>query len=203
MTGIIHLTSHQSVLIYGYKTPLRVLNWKIVAERADLTFKKLFGVGLTEGQLYTLQPDKNIWIRDKSLQLTDITLVPSWKIHVTRDMHATIMEIAMLHLSPVFMQHTGVTFADLVDAGLTVNLMMLLELNLNWWILLGLHRDFLVNMTDIQSITLFQLTKNQVMQCVLEAASKRRSGLGGVGDTSINQVGTSIDHVVTLDQPIS
>jgi hypothetical protein len=203
MTGIIHLTACQSVHIYGRWTPLRVLNWKIVAERADLTFGKLWGMGLTEGQLYTLQPDKNIWIRDKSLQLTDITLVPSWKIHVTRDMHATIMEIAMLHLSPVFMHHTGVTFADLVDAGLTVNLMMLLELNLNWWILLGLHRDFLVDMTDIQSITQFQLTKNKVLQCVLEASSKRRSGLGGVGDTSINQVGTSIDHVVTLDQPIS
>jgi len=169
----VNLSAQQSVSIYGYKQPLRVLNWKVVADRDDLTFKRLYGLGLTEKQLLVLQPDKNIWIQDKGLQLSDITLVPSWKVHVTRDMHATIVEIAMLNLSPEFMQHTGVTFADLVDAGLTLNLMMILKLNLTSWVHLGLYRDFLTDLTDVQSIALFSLPKNMVMQCVLETCSNQ------------------------------
>jgi hypothetical protein len=171
--GLVNLSAQQSVSIYGYKQPLRVLNWKVVADRDDLTFKRLYGLGLTEKQLLVLQPDKNIWIQDKGLQLSDITLVPSWKVHVTRDMHATIVEIAMLNLSPEFMQHTGVTFADLVDAGLTLNLMMILKLNLTSWVHLGLYRDFLTDLTDVQSIALFSLPKNMVMQCVLETCSNQ------------------------------
>jgi hypothetical protein len=173
MPGLVNLSAQQSVSIYGYKQPLRVLNWKVVADRDDLTFKRLYGLGLTEKQLLVLQPDKNIWIQDKGLQLSDITLVPSWKVHVTRDMHATIVEIAMLNLSPEFLQHTGVTFADLVDAGLTLNLMMILKLNLTSWVHLGLYRDFLTDLTDVQSIALFSLPKNMVMQCVLETCSNQ------------------------------
>jgi hypothetical protein len=173
MPGLVNLSAQQSVSIYGYKKPLRVLNWKVVADRDDLTFKRLYGLGLTEKQLLVLQPDKTIWIQDKGLQLSDITLVPSWKVHVTRDMHATIVEIAMLNLSPEFLQHTGVTFADLVDAGLTLNLMMILKLNLTSWVHLGLYRDFLTDLTDVQSIALFSLPKNMVMQCVLETCSNQ------------------------------
>jgi hypothetical protein len=173
MPGLVNLSAQQSVSIYGYKQPLRVLNWKVVADRDDLTFKRLYGLGLTEKQLLVLQPDKTIWIQDKGLQLSDITLVPSWKVHVTRDMHATIVEIAMLNLSPEFLQHTGVTFADLVDAGLTLNLMMILKLNLTSWVHLGLYRDFLTDLTDVQSIALFSLPKNMVMQCVLETCSNQ------------------------------
>jgi len=173
MPGLVNLSAQQSVSIYGYKQPLRVLNWKVVADRDDLTFKRLYGLGLSEKQLLVLQPDKNIWIQEKNLQLSDITLVPSWKVHVTRDMHATIVEIAMLNLSPEFMQHTGVTFEDLVEAGLTLNLMMILKFNLTSWVHLGLYREFLTDLTDVQSIALFSLPKNMVMQCVLETCSNQ------------------------------
>jgi hypothetical protein len=173
MPGLINITSQQSISIYGYKKPLRVLNWKSVADREDLTFKKLFGLGITEKQLQVIQPDKTIWINEKGLQLSHITLVPSWKIHVTRDMHASIVEIAMLNLTPQFLQHTGVTFSDLVDSGLTLNLMMILKLDLTTWIHLGLYRDFLKDLTDVQSIALFKLPKNMVLQCVLEKSSNQ------------------------------
>ena len=173
MPGLINITAQQSVSIYGYKKPLRVLNWKSVADREDLTFKKLFGLVITEKQLQVIQPDKMIWINEKGLQLAHITSVPSWKIHVTRDMHASIVEIAMLNLTPQFLQHTGVTFSDLVSSGLTLNLMMILKLDLTSWIHLGLYRDFLKDLTDVQSIALFNLPKNMVLQCVLEKGSNQ------------------------------
>jgi len=173
MPGLVNLTSQQSVQIYGYTQPLRVINWKVVADREDLTFKKLFGLGLTEKQLQVLQPDKHVWINDKGLQLCDITLVPSWKIHVTRDMHATIVEVAMMNLSSEFLQKSGVTFTDLVNSGLTLNLMMIMKFNLTAWIHLGLYRDFLKDLTDVQSIALFSLPKNMVLQCVLENSSNQ------------------------------
>ena len=167
-TGIIELTPTQAVSIYGYLKPLRILNWKTVADREDLTFKKLYKLGLTERQLSHLQSNKHLWVRDKGLKLEDITLVPSWKLHVTRDMHATLPEIAMMNLTFEYLQHSGVTFQDLVDAGLTVNLMPILRLNLMSWVQLGLHMDFLKDITDAQSIAQFNIPTHLVLQCVHE-----------------------------------
>jgi hypothetical protein len=172
MPGIVDLTPTQSINIYGWKKPLRIIDWKMVAERDDLTFRKLHWMGLTEKQLKTLQPDKFKWIREKGLSLNDITLVPSWRIHATKDLGASLPQIAMLNLSTEFLEHTGVTFDDLVGAGLTLNLMLILKINLIGWCRLGLTREFLKDITDVQSIALFQMPKNMVMQCVKETPAK-------------------------------
>jgi len=177
MCGVIDLIPSQSVAIYGWKKPLRILDWKNVLERDELTFKKLYGIGLTEKQLLILQPDKMAWISEKRLDLNDITLVPKWRVHVTRDMKASFVDVAQMNLSADFLQHTGVTFKDLVGAGLTLNLMMLLPLNLTSWVHLGLHREFLTDMTDVQSHALFHIPKNMVMQCVQESMSVPASEL--------------------------
>lgn len=168
MCGVVDLTPSQSIAIYGWRNPLRILDWKVVLDRDELTFKALYGLGLTEKQLFTLQPDKTAWISEKRLDLNDITLVPKWQVHVTRDMKASFVDIAQMNLSAEFLQHTGVTFDDLVGAGLTLNLMMLLPLTLISWVHLGLHREFLTDLTDVQSHALFHIPKNMVMQCVQE-----------------------------------
>lgn len=171
MCGVIDLVPSQSIAIYGWTNPLRILKWTIVIQMEELTFKALYRLGLTEKQLFTLQPDKMAWISEKRLDLDDITLVPSWRVHVTRDMKASFVEIAQMNLSADFLQHTGVTFEDLVGAGLTLNLMMLLPLTLIAWVNLGLHGAFLADLTDVQSHALFHIPKNLVMQCVQERKS--------------------------------
>jgi hypothetical protein len=57
---------------------------------------------------------------------------------------------------------------------------MVLPLNLTSWVHLGLHREFLSDMTDVQSHALFQLPKNMVMQCVQESASVPTSELAAL-----------------------
>jgi len=169
MTSVVDLTPTQSVAVYGWKSPLRVLNWKIIMGRDDLHFPYLFHeIRLTERQLQNLQNDVQQWIEHKRFTLNDVASVPCWKVHVTKDFNAGIGQIAMLNLTYDFLQHTGVTFEDLVHAGLTLNLMMLFRLNLLCWIQLGLHREFLNDLTDVQSMTLFQVPKNLVLQSVLE-----------------------------------
>jgi flagellar biosynthesis protein FliQ len=171
MCGVIDLLPSQAVSIYGWRKPLRILDWKVVLDRDDLTFKKLYGLGLTEKQLFIIQPDKTAWISERRLDLNDITLVPKWRVHVTRDMKASFVDVAQMNLTADFLQHTGVTFKDLVGAGLTLNLMMLLPLTLVSWVHLGLHREFLKDMTDVQSHALFHIPKNMVLQCVQESTS--------------------------------
>ena len=169
MMSVIDLTPTQSVAIYGWTSPLRVLNWKTIMEREDLTFSHLFrNIHLTGKQLQNIQNDKQQWIQHKHFTLNDVTSVPCWRVHVTKDFNAGIGQIAMLNLTHEFLQDTGVTFLDLVHAGLTVNLMMLFRFNLLSWIQLGLYREFLNDLTDLQSMTLFQIPKNLVLQSVLE-----------------------------------
>jgi hypothetical protein len=174
MTGIVSLTSWQSVTIYGWWKPLRVLNWKIIADRSDLSVRKLYSMGLNENQLSTMQPDKLLWISDalgnKRIELCDIVLVPSWRIHATKDMHANIVDIARMNLTAEFLHHTGVTFEDLVDAGLTLNAMLLFGFDLTSWVHLGLYRDFLIGLTDVQSVSLFKMPQSYVIQCVKETS---------------------------------
>jgi hypothetical protein len=173
MAGVIDLTAGQAIAIFGWKKPLRVLNWKIVFDRDDLTFKKLFfEIGLNERQLLKLQSDKGMWVSYKRLELSDILLVPLWKLHVTKDFHAHITNIAMLNLSHEFLQYTGVTFEHLVEAGLTVNLMMLLKLSLNAWIQLGLTVEFMKDMQDSQSLALFGIPKNLTLLCLKNGSDR-------------------------------
>ena len=148
-----------------------MLNWKIVADRADLTLKQLHLLGLNEHQLLKMQPDKFAWISNKRVELCDIVLVPSWRIHVTKDMGASIVDIARMNLTAEFLQHTGVTFPDMVDAGLTLNTMLLFGYNLTAWVHLGLYRDFLRDMTDVQSVSLFKMPQSYVVQCVKESSA--------------------------------
>ena len=169
MTGVANLTSFQAVSIYGWWKPLRVLNWKIIADRADLTLRKLHLLGLNEHQLSTMQSDKTAWISSKRVELCDIVLVPSWRIHATKDMGANIVDIARMNLTADFLQHTGVTFTDMVDAGLTLNAMLLFGYELTSWVHLGLHRDFLRDLTDVQSVALFKMPQCHVVQCVKES----------------------------------
>jgi hypothetical protein len=173
MSDVIDLLPSQAVNIYGWKKPLRILNWKVVCERTDLTFRRLFSIGLDEKQLSTLQPDKHLWISTKKIVLADIGLAPSWKIHAIDDLipKATIVDIAQQNLSAEYLLHTGVTFTDLVSAGLTLNLMLILKFDLTSWIHLGLYQDFLRDLTDVQSVSLFEMPKLYVMQCVKEAPS--------------------------------
>ena len=119
-----------------------------------------------------LQGDKSMWIMYKRLELSDILVLPSWKLHVTKDFHAHITAIAMLNLTHEFLQYTGVTFEDLVEAGLTVNLMMLLKLSLNAWIQLGATVEFMQSMQDTQSMALFGIPKNLTLLCLRNKSDK-------------------------------
>lgn len=171
MSGVVNLLPSQSIGLYGWRSPLRIINWKIIAERTDLTFRKLYSFGLNEKQLLLVQSDKHMWINTGKIQLCDIGLVPSWKIHATKDMNpkASIVDIAQLNLSAEFLHHTGVTFSDLVSAGLTLNMMLILKFDLTAWVHLGLYRGFLKDLTDVQSISLFEMPKSYVMMCVNES----------------------------------
>lgn len=172
MSDVIDLLPSQAVHLYGWRKPLRIINWKTVSERPDLTFRKLFSIGLDEKQLSTLQPDKHVWISTKKIVIGDVGLVPSWKINVANDLipKATIVDIAQQNLSAEYLLHTGVTFTDLVSAGLTLNMMLILKFNLTSWVHLGLNQEFLKDLTDIQSVSLFEMPKSYVMLCVKEAA---------------------------------
>lgn len=173
MSGFISFTAWQAVGIYGWWKPLRVLNWKMVVDRKDLTVEKLCSLGLNEQQLFTIQSDKTAWISISRIGIEHIAMVPMFQIHATKDLGANIIAIARQNLTAGFLQHTGVTFTDLVDAGLTLNLMLLFKYDLTSWVHLGLYRDFLRDLTDVQSISLFEMTTFYVMQCVKETASNR------------------------------
>ena len=56
-------------------------------------------MGFNEHQLPRPHTKKTLWIRGKGLELLDIFLVPSWRIHVTKDINDKSEEIAMMKLS--------------------------------------------------------------------------------------------------------
>jgi hypothetical protein len=177
MSAVINLRPSQSVGLYGWESPLRVINWKVIADRPDLTFRKLYSFGLDERQLFAVQPDKHIWINTKKIILSDVGLVPSWMINITRDFNdvrptpVDIVDIARQNLSAEFLQYTGVTFKDLVSVGLTLNMMLIMKYDITAWIHLGLYQDFLKDLTDIPSIALFDMSKEYVMLCVKEGSA--------------------------------
>ena len=169
----VEVLASQAIVFYGWRYPMRRVDWKEVFVRKDMTVRKLMDIGFTEEQLFIIQPNKHEWISEKRLELIDITLVPSWKVHATRDMEADIVAIACCDLSAAFLQETGVSFEDLVQAGLTLNLMMIFKFDLTSWIHLGLYRGFIQELTDVQSLSLFSMPTSSVMLCVKEQAAMK------------------------------
>jgi hypothetical protein len=169
----IPLTSGQMVTIHTWSTPKETLSWSEVLGKEHLTFAFLHThVCISRELLHKLQPDIAAWVSAKRVALSDIEALGLWGAHPIRDLKADVGELLDLGWNAASMRKSGVTYADLVDAGVTPKIMKLFGYSLYDWSTLGFAEPDTARFTAPELALLFGLTRADVSRCFVGRPGK-------------------------------
>ena len=169
--GVVNLTPLQSVQIFGWLKPKRVLRWTDVVDNAGITFNMLKENLLTNKQLYALQEDVAEWVLHGSVTLADTPFMKEWNMHPIRDMKADLFDVINLRWSASCLRSMGVSYAELRDAGLGPDNMHMFGFTMIGWQSLGFTHLDLRGMTDAQIARVFCMTRQATEKCFIDSGS--------------------------------
>ena len=138
----LRLSPGQGCYLHGWMTPKLTLTWGDVLLTPTMTLQKLLSAGLTPCALHQLQPDASAWAKAGRVTLAECpSMQDPWGAHPIRDFSADLGDIIAQRWSAEVMHGMGLTFADLVDIGLTQhNMALFTHITLRGWAVLGFSR---------------------------------------------------------------
>lgn len=163
----IHLTAYQAISIYGWREPIRILDWTIVKEHRLQFSKLLCDLKVPAHELKKLQPHKHEWLKEGLMLPEDLPHLLPWKVHAFQDLNMSLAEV-MCNGPPsaAFLKETGVTFQQMQEKGLTSDLMKLFPFSVSDWRALGMGRDFLDTLSDVTCGQIFHMPKGVVAAAI-------------------------------------
>ena len=165
----IPLTAGQSVTIHGWVTPKSTLTWSDVLGDERLTFVFLHNyTHISKEFLHRLQPDIGAWVAAKRVEWSDAPILTNWGAHPIRDLKADLGDLVSTSWGASLMHKVGVTYADLVEAGMTPDSMVLFGYSLNDWITLNFTESDAAGFSAPALGRLFGLTRTGVSRCFIE-----------------------------------
>jgi hypothetical protein len=162
----IRITPGQALYLYGVWAPKETIAWADVLEQPTFTFAHLHrAANIPLKLLHTLQPDPGKWVHARRAALADCPGMADWSAHPVRDFRADLGDIIAQGWNADAMVAMGLTYADLVEIGLTPeNMGLFTALTLLGWSQLGLSRAAAAQMPEAALVRLFGMTKQQVLQ---------------------------------------
>jgi hypothetical protein len=171
----IPLTPGQSVTVFSWMSPKETLSWKDILADEKLTFAFLRRQAcISKELLYRLQPDIQAWVASRRVTLDDILDLSMWEAHPTKDLKADLGDLVQLKWKASTMRNAGVTYADMVDAGMTPDSMGLFGYTLYDWTTLGFTESDAAGFSAPALGRLFGLTRADVSRCFIGS----RNGCG-------------------------
>ena len=134
------LTPGQAVYLHGWLEARRTLRWADVLVNQSLTFARMRSANLSPTSLHELQPDISAWTKHRLALLEDCPDMEPWSAHPIKDFRADLADLISMRWPPELLVRMGVTYADLVDIGLTPANMALFDFTLLGWAHVGLTR---------------------------------------------------------------
>lgn len=160
------LTPGQSCFLHGWLTPKSTLSWQDVCASPAMTLAHLLSTGLDASELYQLQPSASAWVNARRVTLADCPLMaPQWSAHPVRDFGADLGDIAGQRWTSEVMNSVGLTYADLVELGLTpASMTLFTSLTLHGWSQIGMTRADAAAMSEVALVKLFRMPKQEVLR---------------------------------------
>lgn len=157
----IELDPYQSVMIHGWFHPSSVLTWKTVASNDTLTWYYLRSIGLSAEKLKRLQPDPVEWVRYGDVSLPMVTDMLCFPVHPIRHLHADISDLWQMQFPSQVLESMGVSYQQLIDIGMTKEIMARWCFSLNRWRSMGFCLEDLVGWTERDCVHVFHLSLQQ------------------------------------------
>jgi len=163
----IPLTPGQSVTIHGWSNPKETLSWTDILARPSLTFQFLVAdARIPKELLHRLQPDIAAWKQAERISLSDVPLLGPWSAHPVKDLKADLSDLINLDWPAETLRKSGVTYADLLDVGLTPETMGMFGYTLLDWSHLGFCKADAERIPANHLARLFNLTRADVLRCL-------------------------------------
>lgn len=159
----IELSPYQSIMIHGWMQPCSVLNWRHVLNNPKLTWQFLRSLGIAPQELKRIQPDPDMWVKHCNIRLFMLPDMVCFPVHPIRHLCADISEIWQMQLTSQQLQSMGVTYQELVDIGLTREIMARWAFPLSRWHALGLRAEDIEDWPVQDSARAFKLSTQQAV----------------------------------------
>ena len=150
------VSARDSIRIFGWwDQPRNVLTWSDCKEHGYTWGILRDDLGFAPQQLHVLQKDKVEWVHRGGLRLCDLPEMTMFLVNPLSDMRADIGELCVMQWRVATLASMGVTYAQMVNAGMTPRIMTFFRFPLSDWVLLGLKQTHIEHWTEAEALGAF------------------------------------------------
>jgi hypothetical protein len=160
--GRVVLTNSQKVAIYGWLQFRDSLEWDHVSSESHLTFEFLRQCGLTNAQLYSLQPNVEEWVRFGKVDKRCCLDMTAWPLHPVQHLNMDLADLLEQRWSPEEMLRVGVDVQTMFDIGMTADVMKTFGYSVLAWQKLGLRYSDVQKWQDVDIHRVFHVNRSTI-----------------------------------------
>lgn len=161
---VLKLTPGQAVAVYGWIHAKQTLRWVDVAQHEFITYKSLRAARICPEALHDMQPDLDAWVRLRKATFLDCPDMCPWSPHPLKDFKADLADIIAVGWPPDVLASMGVTYDDLVDAGVAHANMGIFRFSLMGWKHLGFTAAHAASIPEGSIMRLFGVSKRDALE---------------------------------------
>jgi len=170
----VQISPYQSVCLFGWwRQPILTLSWQDVKTQ-NFTWRQMRGLGLTAEELQAMQPSVKEWIQRGGIQLGDILDMTVFPVNPLTDFGVDLAELWEMTCDSAQLRRMGVTYDDLLDKGLTPQIMKAFGFTMGGWVEIGFAEEHSAVLTDDEASLVFNVGRQELMGIMRSFAPPRR-----------------------------
>jgi hypothetical protein len=170
----VRVTAYQSTCLFGWwKQPILTLSWHDIKTN-NFTWRQLRTLELTADDLKLIQPIVKEWIQRGGIQITDILDMTIFPVNPLTDFGSDLSELWALKCESVQLSRMGITYDQLLDKGITPQIMKAFSLPLSVWVDLGFSEEHAAFFTEDESSLVFNIRKKELLGIIATFSPPKR-----------------------------
>jgi len=176
----VKISPYQSTSLFGWwNQPILTLSWHDIKQK-NFTWRQLRALGLTAEQLKNTQSAVSEWIQRGGIQITDIPDMTVFPVNPLTDFGVDLSELWSLKCECGEMKRMGITYEQLIERGITPQIMHAFNMPLSSWVELGFGEEHAGYFSDTEARHVFAVQKNELLQIIRTFSPPQRNALPGV-----------------------
>lgn len=161
----VRLSPAQATSIHGWGSKLKLtLSWKDIEDK-HIQFDQLLTLGVQVQDLMVIQPNVEKWVSHAGCKPAHALHLLPLKANPFTDLHGDLADVICLKANSKQLKDMGVTYDQLVQNGMTPEIMRIMGLSLQSWIDLGFGSHHMQYLTDSQLSKVFNMTRHTLNGC--------------------------------------
>ena len=158
----VEITPWQSVRLFGWwNQPTMTLCWTDI-KLHSFTWRQMRALQIQPEQLKTIQPSVAEWIQRGGIQITDIPDMTVFPVNPLTHFGVDLSELWSLKCDCTTMKRMGISYAQLIDKGITPQIMAAFNMPLSSWVELGFTQQHAAYLSEPESMHVFSLPRTEL-----------------------------------------